>query len=232
MDQIEEIAAAVASGAAPIMKDRANLRDCASRIARVIGELASLQSELMRAANEAEGVQARLIGFFSQPITARVPQPVRPYTPLSTGVHLGFEEGANVQLSVEPKLDHSLSPEACLNTVTLRYGGGSRYLSLEAYCSWLDFAGAQRYQLGIYAEPDRVVSCQAVLRLPQKGGEFDVPLSTFDLRPDDRACNPSGSLRLPDDREIDRERYPLLLLLFDTERDLQIRLDYINIYFA
>jgi hypothetical protein len=232
MDQIEEISVAD-TGETPVTKDHSSLRNLAFRIGRMVGELASLQLELMRAVNDTEGVQAKLIEFFSQPITGRANQTVTPWQQLSPGVQLGFDSGADVKLAIAPKLDHSRSPERCLNSVTVTYTGGSRYLCLGAWCSWLDLHGTQRFQLGIYGEPDRVVSGQAILRLPQQGGgEFDALLSSFDLRPDDRACNPSGSLRLPADREIDRERYPLLLLFFDTERDLQIRLDYINIYFA
>jgi hypothetical protein len=187
----------------------------------------------MRTVNETEGVQAKLIGLFSQPITGRLNQTVGHWQQLSPGVQLGFDSGADVKLTIAPKLDHWRSPERCLNSITITYTGGSRYMCLGAWCSWLDLYGMQRYQLGVYAEPDRVVSCQAIVRLPQKGGgEFDVLLNNFDLRPDDRACNPSGPLRLPDDPEIDRERSPLFLLFFDTARDLQIRLDYINIYFA
>lgn len=211
----------------------ASLKEFALRAGEIVGRMISLQSDLLSALGLAEGVQARLTGFFCQPIPARLRQSVEAYAPLSPGVHFGFQKGADVQLTVEPKMDHSLSPENCLNTVTIRYTGASQFLALEAYCSWSDLSGAQRYQLGVYALPDRNVSCQAMLRLPKKGGDaVDYQFSSFDLRPEERACNPSGPVVLPEDFEVDRERDPQLLIFFDTQHDLELRLDYISIYFA
>ena len=209
------------------------LKDFASRVADVIAKLVSLQSDMLRALSESDGVQAALVGFFTQPLPARLRQPVEPWQTLSHRVQLGFDPGADVQLTVEPKLDHSLSPESCLNTVTIEFRGESQYLCLGAWCSWADVAATQRYQLGLYGVPDRPVSCNLVLRLPKKGGgEVDVQLSSFDLRPEERACNPSGPVLLPDDMEIDRDQNPLLLIFFDTRHDLELRLDYISVYFA
>ena len=90
-------------------------------------------------------------------------------------------------------------------------------------------------------------SVDALLALQRElSGTFDRPLG-LDLGPSGRGVYPAVNvftdregyvLRLevpgvaPEDLEIDRDRRPLLLLFFDTERDLQIRLDYINIYFA
>jgi hypothetical protein len=205
----------------------------ALRVGEVAGRAVSLQSRLLSALGLAEGVQARLTGFFCQPILACLRQPVEAYRTLSPGVHIGFQGGAEVQLTVEPKIDHSLSPESCLNTVRLSSRGASPFLTLEAYCSWAEISGVQRYQLGVYAVPDRTVACRAVLRVPKKDGGFvDHQFSTFELHPDDRARNPSGPLLLPEDLEMVRDRNPQLLLFFDTANDLDLRLDYINLYFA
>lgn len=209
------------------------LKELALRVGEVVGRMVSLQADLLSALDLAEGVQARLTGFFCQPMAGRLREPVERYRPLSPGVHLGFETSAEVRLTVEPKTDHTLSPETCLNTLRLSYSGASRFLSLEAYGSWADFSGAQRYQLGVYAVPDRRVSCRAVLRLPKKGGGFvDQQFSSFELHPNERARNPSGPLLLPEELEMDRERKPQLLIFFDTQSDLELRLDYINLYFA
>jgi hypothetical protein len=209
------------------------LKELALRVGEVVARMVSLQSDLLSALGLAEGVQARLTGFFCQPTAGRLRQPVERYRPLSPGVHIGFDKSADVQLTVEPKLDHSLSPESCLNTITLSYTGTSRFLSLEVYCSWADFSGAQRYQLGVYGVADRPVSCRAVLRLPKKDGGFvDQQFSSFELRPNERTRNSSGPLLLPEELELDRERKPQVLFLFDPSNDLEIRLDYINLYFA
>ena len=209
------------------------LKKLASRAGELVGQMVSLQSDLLNAADLAEGFQARLTGFFCQPIPSRLHQVMEPYRPLSPGVHFGFEEGAQVRVTVEPKMDHSLSPEACLNTIALKFTGTSRYLTLEVYGSWADLNHAQRYQLGVYAVPDRTVSCSAALRLPKMGGGFvDQQFSTFVLRPDERACNPSGALLLPEDFDMDSESRPLLLIYFDTNHDLDVRFNYINLYFV
>ena len=92
---------------------------------------------------------------------------------------------------------------------------------------------AQRYQLGIYGVPNRPVPCRAVLRMPANdGGNRDIELGSFTLRPGERACNRSGPVALPEDLEVDRERYPLLMIFFDPQVDLELRLDYISAYFA
>jgi hypothetical protein len=216
-----------------VINEAVLLKALASRVGELVGRVVSLQSELLDALGLADGVQARLTGFFCQPIPVRLRQEVEPYKQLAPGVHIGFEKGADVHLTVEPKIDHSVSPEACLNTVRLSYSGASQFFTLEAFGSWSDLSGMQRYQLGVYAMPDRTVSCRAVLRLPRKGGDFvDQQFSAFELRPDERACNPSGPLLLPEDLEVDRDRKPQLLIFFDTRHDLEVRLDYINLYFA
>ena len=220
-----------------LMADSINevlFKQFALRVGNVLVELLSLQSDLLKVlADDAEGIQARLSGFFSQLVPARLRQPVTAYTPLSPGVHLGFEAGATAQLTVEPKADFSLSPESCLNTVTVSYSGTSRWYTIEAYCLWSDFAAAQRYQLGVYAVPNRLAACQVILRLPEKDGSFiDHQFCVFELRPHERACNPSGAFALPDIGNVNREQPPQLILLFDTTSDLEIRFDYLSLYFA
>jgi hypothetical protein len=213
--------------------DALQLKDFALQVGDAIAKLVSLQSDLLRAYNQSDGVQAALLGFFCQPVPASLRQLVEPWQTVSRRVQIGFEPTAEVQLTVEPKPDHSLSPEACLNTVTITYSGQSQYLCLAAWCTWADVEAAQRYQLGVYGVPNRTVSCRAALRLPEKGGtDRDVELSLFTLRPEERACNPSGPVLLPGDMEVDRERYPMLVIRFDTRLDLEIRLDYISVYFA
>jgi len=203
----------------------ARRRDCRTN------DLAAIRS--VERARPCRGGSGELTGFFCQPIPARLRQSVEAYAPLSPGVHFGFQKGADVQLTVEPKMDHSLSPENCLNRLRSDTREPASFWPLRPYCSWSDLSGAQRYQLGVYALPDRNVSCQAMLRLPKKGGDaVDYQFSSFDLRPEERACNPSGPVVLPEDFEVDRERDPQLLIFFDTQHDLELRLDYISIYFA
>ena len=102
-----------------------------------------------------------------------------------------------------------------------------------AWACWADFEAAERYQLGLYGGPDRQLSCRVVLRLPQEGGgDRDVQFCSFDLRPGERAHNATGALSLPDDLHLDRQRPPLLLLLFNSQAPFDMQIDYISIYFA
>ena len=211
----------------------AQLKDLAHRVGGAIAQLAALQSDLLRALDDADGVQANLHGLFCLPVPSRQRQALEPWQTVSHRVQIGFEPGAEVGLAAEPKLDHSLSPESCLGSVTIDYRGQSQYLCLAAWCSWNDIAAAERFQLGVYGVPSRPVSCRVVLRLPEAGGrERDVELSAFTLDPAERANAPSGAVELPQDVDLDRERFPLLVIHFDTRRELEIRLDYLSLYFA
>jgi hypothetical protein len=213
-----------------LTSDTAHLKELAVHVGDVLAKLLAVQSDLFQALNQSDGAQAALLGFFCQPVPVRLDQALKPWQQVSTRVQVGFEESADVHMMVQPKVDHSISPR--LNPVTIRYRGQSQYLCIAAWCGWTDVEAVQGYQLGVYGVPDRTVSCRAVLRLPKKGGgEGDVQFSSFDLRPRERAWHRSGALHLPDDMEVDRERHPLLLLIFDTRGDLEIRLDYISVYF-
>ena len=98
---------------------------------------------------------------------------------------------------------------------------------------WSELASAERYQLAIYAEPDRFITVRADLRLPLKDGGFaDATFSVFEMEPGLKGTNRSGELKLPDIAGLDTNRKPLLLLFFDTKTKLAITLNYINLYFS
>lgn len=211
----------------------ADLKEVALNLGDAIAKLLSLQADLFRVLGDADGIQATLVELFSEPVPLSVSLSPEPWQKVASRVQLGFEHGAKVTWMVAPKLYHSLSPDSCLNTLTIGYGGGSPYICLAAWASWADFETAERYQLGFYALPDRPLSCQAVLRLPQEGGgDRDAQFCSFDLRPGERAHNATGPLSLPDDLQFDRQRPPMLLLLFDSQAPFEMQIDYVSLYFA
>jgi len=213
--------------------DKNYMRALATRLSALIDGLVAHQTELMIAIGPAESVQRNLSMLFTMPVTGTTIRTVEPYQEISQGMHLGFDDTATVSLTIEPKQDHAVSPETCLNTLGIVFSGQSRWLTVEAVCSWAELSSAENYQLACYAEPDRAVVCRTVLRLPLKGGtESDLTLATCELQPGQRNTNRSGALDLPDSTTLDASRNPKLLFFFDCDRDLKIRLDYINFYFA
>jgi len=213
--------------------DKNYVRALATRLSTLIDGLVAHQTELMIAAGPAESVQRNLSALFTMPVTGTTILTVEPYREISPGVHLGFDGTAVVGLTVEPKQDHTVSPETCLNTLEIVFSGQSRWRTLEAACSWTELSFAKNYQLACYAEPDRPVVCRTILRLPLKDGtESDLAMAPFELRPGQRNTNRSGTLDLPDCTKLDASRNPRLLFFFDSDGDLKIRLDYINFYFA
>ena len=81
-------------------------------------------------------------------------------------MHLGFEPSGRVELETRPKDDFTRSPDACLDTLVVDYRGPSRWLTIEAEFGWPELAGAHQFQIGLYARPDRDVTCRVVLRIP------------------------------------------------------------------
>jgi hypothetical protein len=146
---------------------------------------------------------------------------------------LSFAEEASVTVTIEPKNDHALSPEAYLNTVSLALAGKSEWLELRIAVDWSDLSLAEHFQLCLYAHPNRTVSCGAVLRVPRKAGDpLDLGFASFELHADDKNAVLSGDLRLPDFIDLDTARQPTLIFSFGTESDLALVLQYINVYFA
>ena len=97
-------------GSADLPDHASQLRDFVLQVGDAIAKLVSLQADLLRALNQSDGVQAALLGFFSQPVPAHLGQAVEPWQDWSPRVKVGFEQGADVRITVEPKVDHSLSP--------------------------------------------------------------------------------------------------------------------------
>jgi peptidoglycan/xylan/chitin deacetylase (PgdA/CDA1 family) len=216
----------------PVM-DTEYTRRLATRIGSLIDGLNAIRTELLSIASASTKIQTTLLGLFNAPVTNKESQRVEPYQKLAPGVLIGFERDATVNLTVEPKLDQTVSPPECLNTLNLDYSGTSRFLTLEADAVWSEIAIAERYQLTVCAEPDRRVDCLAKLRLHRKEGGFhDLTFSEFDLQPGLKTARQSGALKLPDLTEYDTTRPPRLLIFFDTKRDMKLEFNYINLYFA
>ena len=138
-----------------------------------------------------------------------------------------------MRLTVLPKQDHAVSPKACLNLVRLAYSGLSRWFSLDVALAWPELENTARYQLGLSVQASRKATCRAVLRFWQKDKQYiETPLAEFELDPAERNYNFSGALTLQDLPTLDHNSEPLFLLLFGTDRALEIELGYLNLYFA
>jgi peptidoglycan/xylan/chitin deacetylase (PgdA/CDA1 family) len=216
---------------APIHPDY--VRSLSARLDLLIGEFVKLQTQLLKSLGGPVSLQQRLTALFGCPLTGKITRVAVPGEEISPGIVLNFADNARVALTVEPKVDHSLSPDSYLNKLSLAFTGSSEWLELRVAVDWSDLSLAEHFQLCLYAQPSRSVSCGAVLRLPRKSAEpFDLGFANFELHPGERNAVLSGDLRLPDFVELDTGRNPSLIFSFGTENDLSLVLHYINFYFA
>ena len=215
----------------PIHPDYA--KQLAARLDALIGEFVRLQSQLLGNLQSPLTLQKRLTMLFGQPITGQVSHPAIPGEEIGPGVTIGFDETAQLSLTVEPKADHSLSPDTYLNTIGLTLTGSSEWLELRVAVDWRDLSLAERFQLCLYARPSRAVVCGATLRLPRRSGDpVEVACGTFELQSSERNAVISGDLQLPDFIELDTDQQASFVLSFDAETDLTLVIDYFNVYFA
>jgi hypothetical protein len=172
--------------------------------------------------------------FAEKTLVARRCQ-VAPYHQVAEGVTLGFEPSARVELETRPKDDFTRSPDACLVTQVVHYRGPSRWLTVEAELDRSELAGARRFQVGLYARPDRDVTCRVVLRIPTGGEDnkdfTDIALCELVLAVEGRSAHGQGTLEEPVPGEA-ASRPPKLLVFFDPTADLHLVLDYLTAYFA
>jgi peptidoglycan/xylan/chitin deacetylase (PgdA/CDA1 family)/SAM-dependent methyltransferase len=209
------------------------LRTLGARLDLLIGEFVKFQTQLLNSLGGPISLQKRLTTLFSQPVTGRVGRAAVPGEEISPGIVLSFAEDARVTVTIEPKPDHTLSPDSYLNKVALALSGTSEWLELRVAADWSDLAMAERFQLCFYAQPSRSVACHALLRLPRKSGDpLDLGFASFELHSDERNAILTGDLRLPDFIELDTSRNPTLIVSFGTENEMSIVLHYINLYFA
>ena len=177
----------------------------------------------------------KLTQIFAEKTLVELRRHVAPYHQLAPGVHLGFEPSGRVEIEMRPKDDFTRSPDACLNALRVDYRGPSRWLTIEAEFEWPELADAQQFQIGIYARPDRDVTCRVVLRIPRGGEDSqdfeDIALCELALAREGRSAHGRGSLGL----ELPAEpssRPPKLLVFFDASDDLCLAIDYLTAYFA
>jgi hypothetical protein len=209
------------------------VRQLAARLDALVGEFVSLHMAILQCPNRAGICGESLAALFSDPMLAGTETTIKPYCEIVPGIQIGFEPTGTVLLSVRAKENFSRSPDNCLNTIVLNFSGTSRWLTVELLMSWQEFKDATRYQLGLYAQPDRSLTGDAVLRLPLRAGvTVDHRLAEFRLSELQRNCNPSGAISLPDLSEADPAGKPRLIFFFDSKSDLVLRLDYLAIYFV
>lgn len=205
----------------------------ARRLDALIGEFVMLQTQLLKCVGSPVTLQRRLTTLFSQPVTGRTSRQIKSGDEISPGIAVTFDPSAQLTFSVEPKVDHSLSPNDHLNVVSLNFTGSSEWLALEVSLDWNDLSLAQHFQLCLYARPSRWVECEAAIRFPRKPQDsLETTFTTFELSGDDRNAVVSGDLTMPDFIDLDTTRKPQLLFFFSSESDLSIAIHYLNVYFA
>jgi len=206
-----------------------------SRLDKLVGDFVSLQTQLLAATNATPALENKLAKLFCQPITGRQARLLKPYEYVAPFIRIGFEQDAQVEWVVEPKSRPNSSPTDMINSTEFRFSGVSRWLSLEVAMEWADLAGMTRYQLGFYGQSSRNVSVRTVVRAPNKMGEMvDHRIAAFDMRPDQRNFNTSGTFELPDFITIDTnlDKSPSLIFFFDNKDDLHMKIDYLSFYFS
>jgi peptidoglycan/xylan/chitin deacetylase (PgdA/CDA1 family) len=227
------------SAGAPMLIHPDYAQKLAARLDTLVGDFVALHSQILNSqiltvGGGARPLQAKMAHLFRQPITGKVKRNFDRVGQLSSDVLLFFEEGARVTLEIEPKLDHSLSPENCVNSLEFNFTGPSRFLQLRFDCEWVDFSSAQRYQLGIYATVSAKVLGRATLALPEKGGKvMYVVLTSFELGTEHRNFNKSGDVPNIDYINLNTEQRPTLIVSLDTTGmpDFNFKLNYLSVYF-
>jgi peptidoglycan/xylan/chitin deacetylase (PgdA/CDA1 family)/2-polyprenyl-3-methyl-5-hydroxy-6-metoxy-1,4-benzoquinol methylase len=206
----------------------------AAQLDGLIGQFVKLQNELLSADGAAPAtLQQKLTSLFALPVTGKVVTSLKPDQEIVPGIQISFEAEDSVTLSVEPKADHTLSPESYLNSVGVGFSGVSQWRMIAAALEWKELSLAERFQFSIYARPSRPVSCDLVLRLPRVGKPpLEVPLASLTLRPEERNATISGNIAMPDFIDLNTMETPQFALFFDTDDDLSVVIHYLNCYFA
>jgi peptidoglycan/xylan/chitin deacetylase (PgdA/CDA1 family) len=205
----------------------------AARLDALMGEFVKMQVELLNDSRMPMTAQKRIARLFSVPVTGRVARSVRPNESISEGVHVSFEETANLNLLVEPKEDHSLSPESYLNTLRFELSGKSQWFTVYVALDWRELSLAKHFQLSLYAKLNRDVTFEAALRLPKLGNDaHEYMFSAMRLPAHSRQAAKSGEISLPDFINFDVHETPQLVFFFDTKDDLVLDINYLNCYFA
>jgi peptidoglycan/xylan/chitin deacetylase (PgdA/CDA1 family) len=209
------------------------LLDLSHRLDALIGEFVTLQNRMLRGFRDGASLQSRLVALFCQPLTGISVRPVSAGATLAPGIHLRFDDGITVNVTVTPKSSHALSPDSHLNSIGLQVSGASTWLALEINLDWPDLSLSRRFQLSLYAEVSRPMACQAFLRLPLRDGSVtESPFSSFVLEPHQGSAVVSGELAVPEFIYLDMQRPPQVLLSLECGSDLSITLHYLNLYFA
>jgi hypothetical protein len=204
-----------------------------ARLQRLADELISVKHELTALRTPAASLHDKLLLLFARPLTAADGELLTSHIAVSPGIRVAFEATARVRLTVLPKHDHRVSPDACLNVLRFGFAGTSRWFSLDVTLAWPELENSGRYQLSLVLRPSRAATCRAILRLWQKDKQYiELELAEFALDPAERNYDLAGELALPDTLALDHNSEPMFLLLFDTEAALEFELSYLNLYFA
>ncbi len=225
----------------PALNDRGTLmplnpqyaRNLAARLDWLVGEFVKLQDQLLASADPSATLQKKIISLFTLPVTGKFVRTVAPGQEIVDDIQIHFEESATVTIEVEPKADHSLSPEVYLNTFGLKFSGESRWLMLDIGLDWNHLSAAGHFQVSLYGQADRHVTCDIALRLPKMNGPpLELPFAALKLGSSERNAVMQGDITLPDFIELNTRENPHLLVFFDTEQDLSLVINYFNVYFA
>ena len=205
----------------------------ASRLDTLMGEFVKMQVELLNDTRTPMTAQKQIARLFSMPVTGRVTRSVRPGENLIDGVRVSFEETANLNLLVEPKADHSLSPESYLNTVRFELSGRSEWFTVSVSPDWRELSLAKHFQLSLYANSNRDLTFEAALRLPRRGNPaHECMFSVMRLPAHSHHAVKAGEIAIPDFINFDLSQKPELVFFFDSREDLSLDINYLNCYFA
>jgi hypothetical protein len=174
-------------------------------------------------------LQQRLTALFAQPVAEAASRFVMPYEEITPGIYFGFEAGDRLRLRVVPKASADISPEDCRNTLALSFSGG--WMSVEIALGQAELASSKRYQFELAARSSRAVGCSLILRRSRAGATNDLPLADFRIDVDEFSYNLSGQIAT-DQSPSSGGADTAFIIILGSDGDLDLALEYLNLYFA
>jgi hypothetical protein len=220
----------------------------AARLAVLIGELSEIRaallgeaasfvdlpeadipetiSEIELAAPQLNRLQRCFLALFTQPLVEPISRTLIPFAEIIPGVRIGFGTEDSPLLTIAPKSDPELSPEAYLNSLRFVF---ATWMSLEVPLEAGDLAQAQRYQFGLSAVASRHATCRLFIRRIDGDRLNDTVLKVFHLQPNERHYNFYGDISSD---ESGGGGQTLLILTVESGRGMSLELNYLSVYFA
>jgi hypothetical protein len=183
-------------------------------------------SEIELAAPQLNRLQRCFLALFTQPLVEPISRTLIPFAEIIPGVRIGFGTEDSPLLTIAPKSDPELSPEAYLNSLRFVF---ATWMSLEVPLEAGDLAQAQRYQFGLSAVASRHATCRLFIRRIDGDRLNDTVLKVFHLQPNERHYNFYGDISSD---ESGGGGQTLLILTVESGRGMSLELNYLSVYFA